>query len=490
MMLRALVTIGVVQLLTMLVLLIRTKTLALLLGPELVGAMAVIDRLLAVIVQTASLSLPFAALRFLPERWADEPGAYRALFERMRNVLLALTVAATVGTLVVTMLWPAAWGPELLPYRGALTAAILTMPVLAFVPYLQNAIAGRFEQNRSMGVGFLNAIIAATAAGAVWWRGLIGYYLAYAAFGLVLVAVLMRMVMRDVKGVPLPRLPQSRLAVGLPRPIWRFSAALLTITFVSPYAALFVQYHVLRDHGATAAGWMQAAFGIAASVRGVLGTAHAVLLTPNVNRGGGTEKRMAWADRFEAIFCLLAGVTVPVLLLFPDLAVRLLYSAAFLPAAAVLAVFVAGEIVTLMGGTYQSLIVAQDRMGVQVMVTLGTQLLVMAVAAVLIQPFGLLGAGLAALAGAVFSFAVTMTFLRRAYGLSMPGWVAARCAWLIVGIAASGAAGVLLRAPFWPGLLAKGAVYALILLGFGALLTPEERGRARQILATVRLRLA
>ena len=49
MMLRALLTIGALQVITMLVLLVRTKTLALTLGPELVGVMAVIEKLLAVI---------------------------------------------------------------------------------------------------------------------------------------------------------------------------------------------------------------------------------------------------------------------------------------------------------------------------------------------------------------------------------------------------------------------------------------------------------
>src|SRR5258707_14694757 len=111
---------------------------------------------------------------------------------------------------------------------------------------------------------------------------------------------------------------------------------------------------------------MQAAFGIGLSVRAVLGTGHSVFLTPNVNRGGSPADRMAWADRFQETFCLLAAVVVPPLLLFPGLAVRLLYSSAFLPGAAFAMVFVLTEIVNLLSGTYQSLVVALDRMGVHV----------------------------------------------------------------------------------------------------------------------------
>lgn len=488
-MLKALVTIGLFQFMTMLVLLVRTKALALLLGPELVGAMGVIDKSIAVIVQTTSLSLPFAALRFLPERWSSSPGEYRALFERMRNLLLALTVLAMAGALGFTVLRPTLWGAGLLSYRGALLAAILTIPVLGLMPFVQSALAGRFEQSRSMRVGLVNAILLAVASAAVWWKGLAGYYAVYAVLGLVLVLVVLRRATRDARGVPLPRIPQPRLALGLPKPIWRFSAALFTLAFAAPYAALFVQYRVFRDHGADAAGWMQAALGIAISVRTILGTAHGVLLTPNVNRGGTIAERMAWANRFQAIFCLLAGLAVPLLLLFPQTAVRLLYSASFLPAASVLAVFVGAEMVTLLAGTYQSLVVAQDRMGVQVALGLGAQLLVMGVAAWLIEPLGLLGAGLAALASSAFLLAATLAFLRRAYGLTMPAWVALRCAWLLAGVAMAGLAGGRLDTSWW-ALLLRAAVYLLVIVGFALLLSREEQARARQTLARWRRTLS
>jgi len=63
---RALVSIGLLQFLSMLLLLARTKIVALALGPEGVGVIASLDRVTAVVAQTLSLSLPFAALRFLP----------------------------------------------------------------------------------------------------------------------------------------------------------------------------------------------------------------------------------------------------------------------------------------------------------------------------------------------------------------------------------------------------------------------------------------
>ena len=85
-----------VQLATMAVLLLRTKGLALLLGPELFGVMAALDRLIAIFVQTASLSLPYAALQYLSPLWHENKTAFYSLFRKMRNVLLVLIGLAMI----------------------------------------------------------------------------------------------------------------------------------------------------------------------------------------------------------------------------------------------------------------------------------------------------------------------------------------------------------------------------------------------------------
>lgn len=491
MMLRILLSIGALQLVTMFFQLVRTKILALLLGPEYVGAMAVIDKLLAVIVQTCSLSLPFAALRFLPEQWARSPAEFRVLFERMRNLLVGLILPAVAGALVVTMVRPEIWGVQLLPYRGALTAAIFTLPVLALVPLIQSAIAGRLQHHRSMLVGLLHGLAVAVAAVGAWWRGLTGYYIVYAALGLLLIGTCARFVTRGTRSsAPAARVETGPGQVlGLPRAMWRFSGALFILTFVAPYAALFVHYRLLRYHGAQSAGWMQAAIGIALSIRVVLGTSQSIFLTPNVNRGGTPEQRMEWANRFQITFCFLVGMVVPPVLLFPDLLVRLLYSSAFSPGARFAMVFVVTEVLTLLSGTYQSLVVALDRMGVHVANNLGAQLLVVAVASQLVRPLGILGAGLAGLAAPMFMLIATMTFLHRAYGLRIPRRIVVLSGCLILGVLAAGLTGIFLRGPLWQSVPAKLAVYALILGGFALLLTDDERFRLRRMLGDLRARL-
>lgn len=477
MMLRALLTIGAAQFVTMLLLLVRTKTLAVMLGPELVGVMAVIDKWLSLIAQVVSLSLPYAALRFLPERWKAGPGEFGALYARMRNVLAVLLASAAAAALAVGALHPAAWGEALLPYREAIAVAVLGIPVLGLAPFMLNAIAGRMQQNRSMVVGMVHALVAAACAGAVAFGGLTGYYAAYAVGGIVFLLWVDRSIRRDA------RPPEGGARLTLPPEIWRFSGALLVLAFLAPLAALFVHYRLLSEHGAQAAGWMQAAIGISLAVRAVMGSAHGVFLTPNVSQGGSARERMEWADRYQVTLCLIGIVVVPPLLLFPDLLVRLLYSQAFVPGAAFVAIFVLSEVVGLLSGTYQSLVVALDRMPVHVANNVVGQLLMIGGAWLWVGPHGILGAALAVLLAPLYMFVATTIFLRRAFGLAAPREVRVRAAWFLGSLVVAGLAGREWQDLSWTALAAKALTYLVIVGGLAAMLTPHERERVRTALA-------
>ena len=499
-MLRSFLTIGALQFLTMLVLLVRTKALALLLGPENVGAMAVTDKLLAVIVQTVSLSFPFAALRFLPTAWAEGPDRYAALLRRMLGILLAAIVLATAGSVLITLFAPGAWGRDLLPYRSAVLWAALSIPVLGLVPFVQNAIAGRMREAGAMRFTLAHAFVfAASAAIGAWWKGLVGVYILYSVLGLVVVGWGLRQAFRGTAGDPAaarhdepgraPITPSAtqeeplaggsrqRGWLGLPTPVWRFSTALMILAFVTPFVALRVHYAVLSELGAQTAGWMQAAIGLSLSVRALLGSAHPVFLTPNVNRGGAPVDRLAWANVFQRTFCLLTVALVPPLLLFSGLAVRVLYSPAFAPGAAFAAYFVLAEVINLISGTYQALILAFDHMVFHVLQNVTAQLIMVGTALMLIPRLGIAGAGIGALTAPVFLYGTTLLFLRHRHGLHLPAGVSRLGAFTIVALATAGIVGAAWPS-FGPAAFAgKLAVYGAIVAGGSLFLLADERQR-------------
>jgi len=415
-MIRAVVTIGLLQFVSMSLLLARTKILAVALGPGAVGTISVIDKLTALVSQSLSLSLPFAALRFLPAALRESPDEAALLYRQMRAVTLLLIVPATIVCLAISIGAPGRWGAELLPYQRSVALAFAGLPVLAFVPFLTNAFAGSMTHSRSMTFSIAHAtvLLVAAVAGAAG-LGLDGYYGLYAVLGTILIYVGARKV--GVLDGSTRSLASLREAVRLPAAVWRFAGALLALTFAAPYAALYVQYAAFGLFGADGSGILQSAIGISLSVRTLLGTAHAVFLTPQVNRQAEPEARMAWANEFQRTTVLLFVIALPPLLLFSDVALRVLYSGRFVAASSFVALFIAAEVVTLLSGTYQALIIAGDRMLFHVVQNLAAQALLVGVAAIALPRVGLAGAGLASLAAPLFLYGTTLLFLRHRYGV-------------------------------------------------------------------------
>lgn len=476
-MLKALLTIGLLQIVIMLVNVLRTKALAVLLGPDWLGVMAVVDKLLGVVTQTAALSMPFAALRFVPELTAEGSRQGAAVLHGMRNFLALAAVATTTAGTLVTAFAPGVWGDELRQYRSILFVGFLCLPVLTFVPFLQSAIAARLRHNASMLFALAHSIvlIVASVAG-VWWGGLIGLYVVYAALGLVLVLITVRRV-----DAAAGEHSTTRFAIALPRRIWNFSLALSGLAFVVPFAALYVHYAVLGRFGAETAGWMAAAMGVGFSVRTLLGSASSVFLTPNVNRGGSRHSRMSWVGDYHRTLAVLCGVIAPPLLLFPDVILRVLYSDQFLAAAPFVSLFVVAEIVALLSGTYQSLIIAFNDITFHVIQNVLAQSLLLGLALWLIPAHGILGAGLAGLSAPLFLYVSTALFLRHKHGLTVPLRSAVLAVWVSVaaglaGMIGASHGGISIGTVAW-----KMGLYACVVIGLCPFLTAGDRASIRRV---------
>jgi hypothetical protein len=165
--LKPLLTIGGLQLVVSLILLARTKVLAVFLGPDALGVLAVMDKFIAVLVRAASLSLPFAAVRFLPALWVSDRRECFRLFRSMAKTIFTAAIAAMVLALAATLARPALWGIEFSSRGPLLVAALLTVPSAVIASFLQNAFAGILRHRQSM-------ILALAFAGAQALAGLVG----------------------------------------------------------------------------------------------------------------------------------------------------------------------------------------------------------------------------------------------------------------------------------------------------------------------------
>jgi glycosyltransferase involved in cell wall biosynthesis len=482
------VTVGMIQVLAMAVMLVRTKSLAVLLGTDGVGVMAVIDKLMAVLAQTVSLSLPYAAIRFLPELWTSAPAIFVARLRSMLRFLGVMTLAAIVFGVGVTLVSPELWGEKLLDFRLVTLAAFLTLPVIVLFPFLQNVIAARLQPYGAMVFFMLHAVVF-TLSGVLgaWWGGLGGLYLVYAVLGLLLILPALWIVTRvpGQAAVSSPFLGEKekegeaaeKSFLGLPSSIWQFGLTLLPLAFLYPFAAWYTHNQVLCVHGKDCAGWMQAAIGISVSVRLVLGKAQEVFYTPRINLAGSPRERMRWTDGYQSTFGFVCLATVVPLLLFPDLVVRILYSGKFAPGAAYVSLFVLGEVLLLFAGNYQGLIISLDHVGFHVAQNLLAQGVMLAVAAATVGPFGIAGAGVASLSVPCILYLGSRLFLWWKFGLSPSRRVVALTLFVLSALGCAGLVGTFQTDDSLIVVAAKVALYGACLAGLFLFLNREERDR-------------
>jgi O-antigen/teichoic acid export membrane protein len=414
--LKILLSIGAIQFVTMFVLMLRTKGLALLLGPELYGLMGALDRLVAVFAQTAALSLPFAALRYLSPLWHDDRSGFFVLLRRMRNVLAGTVAAGLAVGAACLLLSPGFLGDHAGTHRDLALLALAGLPVVVLVPFLQNTIAASFDPAKAMLFWLANAVLfSVTAVVGVWLWGLAGFYSLYAASGLVLVAWAFRSVLALESPVDRAKPPQPE-RLYLPVRVWRFGLLMLTPAFLAPAVAYTVFTRVISADGQIAGGYMQSAMGVALAVRNILGAAGQVFLTPLVNRSGAFDERVGRANEFQKTLFFLVGIGVPPIIVLGETALVVLYSAKFAPAAPYVVWFVATEVLALAVGNYQAVLLAMEHVGVSVVQNIVAQLTMLAVALIFIPTIGITGAALAGFAAQCVLMVGTGAFLAFRYG--------------------------------------------------------------------------
>ncbi len=419
---------GALQAVAMLVLFARTKVLAILLGPERAGELRVLDSLLAVFAQTAALSFPFAALSFLPRAWQHGESSFQRLLLGMGRVLLLTSGLAAVVGLGWAGIAPRVLNEDLAHDPWLLSLGFLSVPGLVLLPFVQNAFAARGQPKRSLAYAALQAVLFSISGilGA-WLGGLRGLVVGGLIATLVMVVAGWRTLRRresDQASAPVPSASTPLTAseiLGVPRGVWRFAVVLFALAFLAPWVALKVNGIVADVGGRASLGFLAAAVGVALSVRSVIGAAHPVLLTPQMNRGGTVAERLLAADQYQTVLTGLALALVPPVLLWPKLCIHVLYQPEFLPAASSVWVFVIAELLTILAGTYQALIVAEGRLGFHVAQNVAAQALLWGTSFAMVPHWGLAGAGAAAIVGQLLLLTGTLAALRwRGEGVALP----------------------------------------------------------------------
>ena len=79
------ITVGLIQLVILVFALLRSKGLAVMLGPEGVGIIGAMDQLVVTVTQISAFGIPFTAMKFMSAAHSTDQQAFRSCFARRRS---------------------------------------------------------------------------------------------------------------------------------------------------------------------------------------------------------------------------------------------------------------------------------------------------------------------------------------------------------------------------------------------------------------------
>jgi antigen flippase len=489
-MLKILVTIGGIQAAAIAVNLVRSKLVAVLLGPAGVGVVSVVDQAVQLVAYVSAFSLPYASVRFLARSHSRGEAAFARTYASLFRLLCALTVAGAVLSAGALLWRPGLLGPGHAAYRAYLLPALVSAPAMALQGYFASVLAAAKRSATSSLISLVTACAyTASAAAGVLVGGVQGYYWANLLAGVLLVLVVTAYLRRTL------HLSATAAGSGVWREI-RNSPDIIGFSLISAGASLMLSLSyfvarltVLGHAGETEAGLLQAAIALAAALGLVLSPMNGLYLTPILNRDMPRAEKVRAALEFQRKQVLIITLLALPISLFPRLLVSLLYSPAFAPVAQIVFLFVLAQCLVLLGGVYQALLIGLDDLKAYGLITAAGYGSLAALAWLLGPRLGLAGVGLAFLGGSVVAFALSFGRLVGLSGLTLPPrlWGA-----MAYGLAAVLVGGALFSqaAPWQPLLLAaRAAVLVAVAAGLLTFLDAEERAEFQRLVGNIARRL-
>lgn len=448
-MLKLIVTIGAIQVVAIVVNLLRSKTMAVLLGPQGVGIVSVVDQFTQLVVQITAVGLPFAAVKFLSRSHSRDAGAFRTTYASLLRVLLVMTGGGAVISLAI-LYWHPEWlGRDLLAYRRFLLPALLGGPLFALHGFFLSVLAAA-QQPRSSALLTLVIAVVLTAAviAGISVGGITGLY-----WGIWLASLLIAggVVVYLKRRLGLPIVDRT---AGLWNE-WRanrdavtFSLVLYGTSFTYALAYFVARYAVLHNIGERGAGLLQAAIALSGTLYLVLGPTNGLYLTPILNRNIPAHDKIQAATSFQGRLMVLVGVMAMLIVLFPRVIVSLFFSAAFVEVGRALFVFVIAQCIGQLNGVTQALLVGVDDLKAYGAVVAAGHLSAAAFSWLLVPAYGVLGVGIALLISSVVVWILTMARISLTHRVSMPPAMRSLIGYEIVALAVVG--GFVGNAPFEP----------------------------------------
>ena len=349
-------TMGFLQALSIVANAARAKVIAVLLGPEGVGVVGIVDQVVLVVVNISSLSLPFSALPFLSRSYGQGRAVFEQTYVRFFTVVVVCATAGTAVAVAIVGMRSGLLNETLLRYHSLLIIGLLSVPALAVISLGANTIAAarRPWQSGVVVAGTATAIFLAAVVG-ISTHALVGVYWANLLASVVVAGTVIGYLRRHL-GLPLWK-RRARIVNELTRAdLAFFCVSYSVVSFAYPVAWLIARYAVLHQFGEAEAGRLHAVLALMLGFGAVLRPVNSQLLLPIVSSPGATDRKFCSTVEVQRRLTVALALLALPLVLFPEWLLTALYSTAFRAASHYVHLFIVAEMILILGGTYQALV--------------------------------------------------------------------------------------------------------------------------------------
>ena len=468
---------------------VRSKTIALLLGPEAVGLVSVIDQVVQLVAYLAAFSLPYAAVRFLSRAHSESDERFRSVYAAFLAAILLLASIGTCVGIAVAFLEPQWFGHDLAHLRGTLVIALLAIPGMLLGGFIPNVFAAAQRVRASAAM----AVVTGVALAIAWIIGILsdgvrGMYIG-SVIALSAIAVGALVYLRLALGLPFAnRLGRTVAEFRANLEIFYVSAIFALGAVASSSSLLVVRQSVLAADGPAAAGLLQSVYAVALAISLVLNPTNGLFLTPIMNRNIAKSEKLRTAQEYQRRLAAILVVVALPLVLFPKTVLFILFSRQFTSAGEWMFLFVSAQVMLQFAGVYQAILIGFDDLWRYSASTCAGFAISALIAWLLVPSLGLMGAGIGLLAGASVTFGACLLLLKLRHGMDTTLKTKSLVIYSLLLVFAVGL--VARRFPEWQvaAMAARAAVGLVALGGVWALISAEERASFTAILARWRKR--
>ncbi|HEX7979299.1 MAG TPA: oligosaccharide flippase family protein [Gemmatimonadaceae bacterium] len=420
-MFKTIVTIGFIHVLAILGNFIRSKTIAVLLGPAGVGVISNVDQVVQFVSYASACSIPVAAVKYLSKSHSEGSDVFQRTYAALLNTLVVLGVGGALVAIGMLLTTPGVYGAELIPYRTYLLLALPAVPAMSMGGYLVNVFAAAQKPTASSMLVIVTSIVltVSTCIG-IFAGSIAGMYAANTLAQLLLMIGTVLYLRRAFSLHPLDREASIVAEIRRAPSILVFAATLYVSTFAGSFSLVVARRAVLASYGAVEAGLLQSAIAIGLALSMVLNPTNALFLMPMVNRNMAKEEKLHAATEYQKRLLVMLGLATLPIVLFPRLVLTVLYSSRFLGASGYLFYFVLAQCLTLLAGVYSVLIIGFDDIEMNVAINTAGALLMALVSWAFVPKFGIMAVAAGFLIQGAFLFFFSWAWLAKRHAFRLP----------------------------------------------------------------------